>query len=314
MAAPSLSPLVINSSPSPRVSVVMPAHNRAEQMRLSVQSIREQTLRDFELIIVDDGSTDGTPDAAEALVAEDSRIGYVRIDKAGGVANALNTGICASRASLVQVCHDHDFYLPTLLERLASILERHERVVFAHPGLQWCDHLGKPVDGAVFVSGYPEVSEGRVWLRRMLRSLASPVTALSMVRRAALEKVGLFDPDFGVTTDVEMWLRLCGIGDVGYANELLIRVRGREPGHPFAERGWEIRDEVIRAHRKHLGVGYPGWRYGPARLRSETTIDLHLLFDYLNSYRHGWWDDVRRGRSHLRKNGVLLSRIAAWVL
>ena len=111
-----------------------------------------------------------------------------------------------------------------------------------------------------------------------------------------------------------MWLRLCAIGDVGYVNELLLYVRGREPGHPYNGVNWELTDQVIRAHRKHLPLAYSNLLFVYWKLRSEMKIDFSLLFNYLNSFRHKRWDDVKKGREYLRDNGVLLSKISSWLI
>jgi len=124
----------------------------------------------------------------------------------------------------------------------------------------------------------------------------------------------LFDPNFGVSTDVEMWMRLCDIGDIGYVNELLIFVRGRESGHSYGGIDWRIVDEVIRTHRKHLPLIYRGWKYLYWKVRREMEIDFSLLLNFLNSFRHHRWVDVKQGRKYLRQHGVFLSWIAGWLL
>src|SRR5258706_3173796 len=298
----------------PLVSVIMPAYNRAEFLRESAQMILDQTLQDLELIICDDQSTDTTPQVADELIASNAgRVRYHRPLQKGGITGVINEGITLSRGRYVQICHDHDIYLPRLTEKLADVMERNPSVVFTHRGRQGCDHLGKPLAESYFVCNYPEVSDGQVWRRKMLSRLASPVTGLSMIRRSAIEQIGLFDPDFAECSDIDMWLRLCAVGDVGYVNELLLYVRGREPGHPYGGVNWRIADQVIRAHRKHLPLTYSRSMYMFHKVRKELQIDCSLSFDYLNSIRHGWMDAARRGKSYLRSNGGPISNVIAAV-
>lgn len=165
-----------------------------------------------------------------------------------------------------------------------------------------------------YLPDFPEMSSGRDWLHLMLSHLASPVTALSMIRRSAPENIGLFDPEFGGSTDIDMWIHLCEVGDVEYVNELLLFVRGRGPDHPYTGMNGQILDEVIRTHRKHLRLHYGGAAYVYWKLRRELEIDFSLLFSFLNSFRHRRWDDIRRGRKYLRSTGVCLSRVAGWLL
>lgn len=298
----------------PRVSVVMPTYNRADLMRQSVEMLLQQTLDDFELIIVDDQSTDHTALVAAELMAKDKRIQYHRLSEKGFVVGAMNAGILLSQGDYIQICHDHDIYLPQMLEKLLDVFDRNPSVVYAHPGLIWVDFEGNPIPGGNFISGYPEVCDGKVWQRMMLARNDSPVPALSMIRRRALEQVGLFDPHFGIATDVEMWLRLSGIGDVGYVNKLLLKVRTREPDHPYAGVNWRIKDEVIRAHRKYLKACYQGARYFYHRGRYELMTDYELLISYIYCLYHGHNDSVSQGRTYLRRHGLFASRIIAWFL
>ncbi|GEM_PF-3334541 len=312
--APQLKPFQDDGRPRPKVSIIMPAYNRADFMRNSATMILQQTLTDLELIISDDHSTDHTPQVAAELARLDPRVRYHRPSVKGGINTVVNEGISLSRGHYIQLCHDHDIYLPTLTEKLAEVMNRNPSVVFVHPGRQGCDHLGNPLPQAYFVCGYPEVSPGLVWRRKMLSRLASPVTGLSMIRRTALEQVGLFDPEFGACSDIDMWLRLCAIGDVGYVNELLLFVRGREPGHAYGGVNWQILHQVIKAHRKHLPLHYQGLAYLYWKMRREIGIDTSLLIDFLNSFRHRRWNDVKSGRNYLRENGVFLSKIAGRIL
>lgn len=313
MVPPRLQPVLENLH-RPLVSVVMPAYNRAYHLRESAQMILAQTLQNLELIICDDHSTDMTPQVASELAAKDNRVHYYRPPEKGGITSVLNAGITLSRGKYIQICHDHDIYLPALTEKMAGVMERNPSVVFVHPGRQGCDYLGNPLPTSYFVCNYPEVSDGDAWRRKMLSRLDSPVTALSMIRRSSLEKIGLFDPEFGACTDIDMWLRLCAIGDVGYVNELLLYVRGREPGHPYGGFNWTIQDQVIRAHRKHLPLTYTGRMYIYWKIQREMLIDFSLFINYLNSIRHKSWDDVKSGRIYLREHGPFLSRIASWLL
>jgi hypothetical protein len=91
-------------------------------------------------------------------------------------------------------------------------------------------------------------------------------------------------------------------------------VRGRNPSHPYAGYNWEITDQVIRIHRKHLPRTYQGAGYIYWKTRRDLEIDLSLLMDYLNSRRHRWWKDVENGRRYLRSHGGVLSRTAAYLL
>jgi glycosyltransferase involved in cell wall biosynthesis len=103
----------------PMVSIVIPTHNRSESLRHSIASVLTQTLQDFEIIVVDDASSDHT--AEVAYMFADQRIKYIRHDANLGVAAARNTGIVNSRARYIAFLDDDDEWLP---EKLARQLKR----------------------------------------------------------------------------------------------------------------------------------------------------------------------------------------------
>jgi glycosyltransferase involved in cell wall biosynthesis len=313
MSAPQLLPVPAGTT-RPRVSIVMPTYNRADYLRESAKMILAQSLSDLELIISDDHSTDHTTDVVAELIDLDQRVHYHRPDGKGGINRVLNEGISISKGYYIQICHDHDIYFPQLTEKLANVLDKHPTIVFAHPGLQGCDYLGNPKPKEYFVCGYPEISRGIPWKKKMLARLACPVTGLSMIRRSALEQIGLFDPEFGASSDIDMWMRLCEIGDVGYVNELLLYVRGRDQTSSYAGINWDLIDQVIRTHRKHLPRVYRRLPFMYWKSRRDIEIEMTLVFNYLNSHRHHWRRDIENGRQYLRVHGGIFSKGITYLL
>src|SRR5258707_14809733 len=102
------------------VSVVLPTFNRGGTLLRSVRSVLNQSHRDLELIIVDDGSTDETHDIVDVI--SDSRLRYIKFDRNCGQSVARNTGIAASRADLIAFQDSDDVWLPRKLERQLSVL------------------------------------------------------------------------------------------------------------------------------------------------------------------------------------------------
>lgn len=106
---------------SPKVSVVLPVHNRAGVLPRAIQSVLDQELREFELIVIDDGSTDESARLAEAV--DDSRVRVIRLDENCGGNVARNEGIRAANAPLIAFLDSDDCYLP---EKLASVVAAFE--------------------------------------------------------------------------------------------------------------------------------------------------------------------------------------------
>ena len=103
---------------TPRISVILPVHNRADVLPRAIGSVVEQELKDFELIVIDDGSTDNSAQVAESF--GDQRIRVTRLDRNRGGNVARNHGIRAASAPLIAFLDSDDRYLPNKLSRRSS--------------------------------------------------------------------------------------------------------------------------------------------------------------------------------------------------
>jgi glycosyltransferase involved in cell wall biosynthesis len=216
---------------TPRVTVGMPTYNRAHILRETIQYVLDQTYEDFELLIFDDGSTDGSAEVAQSV--SDPRITFLGSRRCGPP-HPLNELYQRARGEFVIILHDHDIFNPTLLQKSVEALDRNSSAAFV---LQGAALIGE--DG---VSNYREVLENRPELNpgrragsemlRKVRSFASTFHACSMVRASALEKVGrYYEVQYGLHADVDLWLRLLRHFDFCYLKEVLFLFRERGAGH-----------------------------------------------------------------------------------
>jgi glycosyltransferase involved in cell wall biosynthesis len=132
--------------PEPQISVLMPTYNQASFLRRAVHSLLAQTHTDWELLIIDDGSTDDTP----ALIAElrtDARIRDWRFDENRGLGYALNWGLAAARSPLLTYLPSDDLYFPHHLEYLKDYLEAHPDASLAYSGVRF--HLRRTESGQI---------------------------------------------------------------------------------------------------------------------------------------------------------------------
>jgi glycosyltransferase involved in cell wall biosynthesis len=140
------------------VSVCIPVHNGERYLAQAIDSVLGQDFDDYELVICDDASTDGTPELCRRY--SDARVRYLRFEDRGGQARSFNRCFPASRGTLVTLLHADDFYLPTLLTRRVRQLEDHPDVGFACGAIQMVDASGAPLstdrrwaDGRLFRPG-----------------------------------------------------------------------------------------------------------------------------------------------------------------
>lgn len=180
---------------APRVSVVLPTHNRADLLPVAVESVRSQTFSDWELILVDDGSTDDTPQVVKSFVAQDSRIRSVRNDPNIRLPRALNRGFSEARGELLTWTSDDNLYLPEALEKMVAALDGSLDVGLVYAGMTVVDDDLKPL--------YPwaclpvEEQPVQPW-----------VGACFLYRRSVMEAVGDYDPGTTLAEDLDYWIRV----------------------------------------------------------------------------------------------------------
>lgn len=189
---------------APRVSVVIPTHNRAELVVRAIRSVLAQTMSDFELIVVDDASTDDT----EAVVQRigDARLQYVRLAENGRQSRALNEGISRACADWVAFLDDDDEWWPHKLEaQLARLAETPDAsAVYCRCNVQTSEGLRSPIARSELPEG--DITDALL-SRRMLITPSGYV-----VRRDALIDAGGFDEALFASQDMDLWLRLCQAG------------------------------------------------------------------------------------------------------
>jgi glycosyltransferase involved in cell wall biosynthesis len=187
-----------NVMPAPGVSVVIPAHNYGRYVGAAVESALSQAGRPVEVIVVDDGSTDDTP---QVLQEYGKRIRVRRLD-GRGVAAARNAGLAAAQGEYILFLDADDLLLPGSLHALAGSLDAHPAVDAVYGSWFYCD----PAGGRAFIVRSP-VRDGRV-LPALFRGNIVHTPSAMMLRRRRLVEAGGFDDRLSFTTDWEMWLRL----------------------------------------------------------------------------------------------------------
>lgn len=302
MAKPALSP-IDPSIPRPRVSVVMPTCGRARVIGQTLDTVVSQSFADLEILV----KSDGEDRATEAVVRGigDPRIRYTRTKDRLRMPGILNSLIAEARGHYVLVLHDHDLYDSRLVEKMAAVLDANPRAAYVHTAVKAIDAAGAVV--ATYAGNYAAVTPGLRWLAHMLSRFDSPVCALTMVPRRVYEQFGLYDPDYGFISDVEMWMRLACGGDVAYISEPLIACRVREEDHEYALVNWETVDASLRIHEAYEAkIAQAGLQRARSRLRNELFLATQLLAVLKQS--RGELPARVRAREFLRARGGLFTR------
>lgn len=192
----------INAPPS--VSVVMPVRNGANTLATAVHSILDQSLPSFELIVVDDGSTDNTAAVATQLADLDSRVRFFPLPPRG-IVSALNTGVNTARAPLIARMDADDVALPRRLQRQLAFLDRHPDIGVVGCRVEFGGERGTQAGYAAYVDWTNELLTPKEIAAN--RFVESPFAHPSVVFRKALinRHGGYRDGNF--PEDYELWLR-----------------------------------------------------------------------------------------------------------
>ncbi len=270
---------------APAVSVIVPTHNRAHLIGETLQSILAQTFQDFEIIVVDNGSTDGTDRVVAALA--DPRIRYYWQEDTGVPADSRNAGVRMAQGKYVAFLDSDDLWRPEKLEKQLALFARRPEVGWGYSG------------AVVFISNDPAKAQprrvrmyrGQVLVPLVLGNFV--VCSSIMIRRDILDEVGGFNPEFTRADDYDLLLRIAEKYECDYVDEPLVALRVHSKN--FSWDGFRLQSENItllgRALRRmpwlarELGRNVTRLRRAglPCRMG-----EAYLLQGHLRA-AHGWY-------------------------
>ena len=199
------------------VSVVLPVHNAGAYLGLAVESILQQSLGELELICIDDGSTDDSPEILQRFAARDGRVRLERREHRGLIA-VLNEGLRIARAPLVARMDADDISLPQRLESQYRRFERDPDLWVLGTAEERIDKHGKP-------RGRPMVVSGSAAVARELRAGCVIRHPSVMMRRDRILDVGGFRPAYKHAEDYDLWLRVSECGKLDNLEEVGLQYR-----------------------------------------------------------------------------------------
>jgi glycosyltransferase involved in cell wall biosynthesis len=240
---------------APRVSVVVPTHNRSRLLALTLRSILWQRDVDLEVIVVDDGSSDDT--AVVVAGVGDDRVRLVRHDRPQGVSAARNRGIAEARGGWVGFCDDDDLWSPDKLSRQLQAASA--------TGRTWvCTGHVNVTPGLRVVGGGPAPPAEEIVRLLPYRNVVPGGGSAVIVRRDALELIGGFDGRLRNAADWELWLRLAHHGPPAVAEEPLVAYR-LHPGNASLDDAATLQEVEIIEDEHGIRVSraalyrYLGW-------------------------------------------------------
>jgi glycosyltransferase involved in cell wall biosynthesis len=268
------------------VSVVIPAYNAEKWLPLTLQSVSNQTLRAIEILVVDDGSSDGTWAVAQKHALLDPRVRLIQC-KNGGVGAARNTAIREARGKYIAPLDADDLWSPEKLEAQVACMEAGGEEM----GLVYCWSDKIDARGDRITSSYPFDIEGRVHRSLILRNYIGS-GSVPLFRAAALEKVGLYlerSEQNGVQgcEDWDLSLRLAEHYRVGVVRRSLVGYRQAATcmslNAAWMSRSYEVM--MNRARSRNPGIEGKVFRWSAGNFYSYLVSKCYLWCDYRGCLR-----------------------------
>jgi glycosyltransferase involved in cell wall biosynthesis len=207
-------------TPSPRVSITIPTYNCARFLGQAIRSALSQTYTDYEIVVVDDGSTD---DTREVLAEFGDRIRYV-YQPNGGLSSARNLAVSQARGELIAYLDADDLWYPHRLEAGVAFLDAHEECGLVHSDWTMIDETDRVIQPRVNADSGRPFPRGHCTLDLLQRSHIQVPTVLE--RRECFDRVGTFDPRLKTAQDYLHWIRIAMDGmAIGYVPESLALYR-----------------------------------------------------------------------------------------
>jgi glycosyltransferase involved in cell wall biosynthesis len=200
----------------PRVSVVIPAYNAAKFIAATLDSVKAQTYTDWELVVVDDGSSDDTKAVVDAWLAKNGAAGTCIRRPNGRIAAARNTGMAAASGDLIALLDHDDFWKPVKLALCVAELE-------AHPDCVLVGHHIEVVQDGKVLRVEKKGPGGSGLYDRMLFTANAVSPSAAVFRKGRALALGGFreDPQFNTVEDYDFWLRLAKTGPFHFLDDAL---------------------------------------------------------------------------------------------
>ncbi len=268
-----------------KVSVVLPVFNGQAFLRPALESILNQTFRNFELIVIDDGSTDNSLEIMREYGSRDERVVVVE-QKNSGIVAALNNGIARSQGEYIARMDADDIALPTRLEEQASYLDSNPLVAV----------LGTQM--LIFKAGVKKQRKSRYPcdpndVAKAFKKGRNPICHPSvMMRKAVLEQIGGYRSCFNAAQDYDLWLRVINKFSIANLPKVLLRYRSHDNSitqQKAEEQNYFRALATYFSEKRAQGRQDPleemGGKIDPSCLKDgQDQIELNDVLEYLNGY------------------------------
>lgn len=223
----------------PLISVILPTYNGSRYLREAIDSCVAQTYQNWELIVVDDCSTDATPTIVAGYVSHDPRIKSIRHQVNKKLPTALNTGHAAARGDYLTWTSDDNKFLPLAIEKMTRFLQDNPRVGLVYTDCVLIDEVGR------YLRDYSAQPASRL-------AYMNALAGCFLYRRAVYETLGGYDTELFLAEDYEYWLRAYRQFELAPLHKTLYEYRWHDQSLTKSANRLAIRTSAERALRRHL--------------------------------------------------------------
>lgn len=277
------------------VSVLMSVYNSERYIAQAVESILNQTYSNFEFVIIDDGSTDRTPQMLDTYAANDPRIRLIHRENRG-IPKTRNELLALAQGELIAVMDSDDIALPNRLAAQVAFLQAHPTVVWVGGAFELIDHENRYLTCIGMPTSNAEIQ------RLLEEGHTSFLHPGAMIRKSAIQLVGGYDEALSTAHDLDLWLKLSEVGELANLDQPVVQYRI----HPDSicdrnqdkvlhevqtafDRAWQRRGMTTRFQATKVC----GWRpNGEPGSRHEFML------------KYGWWGFNNRHRDTARHYGL----------
>ena len=253
----------------PRFSVIIPLYNKAPYVGKTVESVLGQTFGDYELIIIDNGSNDGSHEVVAAFT--DHRIKIVRLEENVGVSNARNKGVAMASAPIVTFLDADDWWEPTFLEEMAGLIDRHPDAGIYGTGYYIVKNGKKRLAPIGVDEGF---EEGEInYCAVYAKTLCMPLTSITVAMpKAVFDETGGFKPHLKLGEDFDLWIRIALKHKTVFLNK------------PLSNYNQDVDVTYRGTHNLRDPKEHMLWNLGYLEPEEKTNADYKQLIDNLRTY------------------------------
>lgn len=261
----------------PQISVILPVFNGGDYLKLSIESVLNQKDADFELIIVDDCSTDGSRQYLTTI--DDPRVNLFQNSSNKGLFWNLNLLISKSKSELIKLWAQDDIMYPECLAHFINFYNNHPNIGFIYSKVRYINEYGTHIKPER-IDATPEIISTDLHARISFEygCIAGNISNTCLTRKA-LDKIGLFNEKMLISADFEMWVRIAQYFDVGFINKPLIDLRDHHKQLSRNERYYinHLIEDLQVYDILHAYVSSETSRWGKQKLRRNKYIFYFTL-------------------------------------